>query len=268
MTSGLLAGRIALITGSSRGIGRATAWAMADAGADVVVHYNKNEAMALETAKGVKDRGHSALVAQANLENPEDIEGLFQAIKRRFGHLDIFVANAAATAFKPSLDLRPHHFERTFNLIVRSLVLAVQQAVPLMEHSRFGGRIITVSGHGTSFTLPHYAALGSAKGAVETWTRYLAYELGPRGITVNCLSPGVIATDSARFYLGDTFAALDASVSRATPLGRMGQPDDVGGVAVLLASEASRFMTGQVLRIDGGLSLTSGPFEESPRGIE
>jgi enoyl-[acyl-carrier protein] reductase III len=256
---GLLQNRIALITGSSRGIGRAMAWAMADAGADIVVHYHKQADLAAETAAGVEARGRRAVVVGANLEEPEDIAHLFGEVRDAFGALDIFVANAAATAFKPSLALKPHHFERTFNLIVRSVVLAVQHAVPLMEGRP--GRIITVSGHGTPFTLPAYAALGSAKGAVETWTRYLAYELGPRGITANCLSPGVIATDSARYYLGETFADLDRAVSRDTPLGRMGVPEDVALAAVFLASDLSRFVTGQVLRVDGGLSLTSGPFE-------
>jgi enoyl-[acyl-carrier protein] reductase III len=260
-TAGLLSNRVVLITGSSRGIGRAMAWTMAEAGADIVVHYHKAEELAAETAAGVEARGRRAVTVRANLEEPDDIAALFGTVREAFGGLDVFVANAAATAFKPTLELKPHHFERTFNLIVRSLVLAVQQAVPLMEGR--SGRIITVSGHGTPFTLAQYAALGSAKGAVETWTRYLAYELAPRGITANCLSPGVIATDSARYYLGDRFQALDRAVSHHTPLGRMGVPEDVALAAVFLASDLSRFVTGQVLRVDGGLSLTSGPFEDT-----
>lgn len=256
-----LDGRVALVTGSSRGIGRAIAWALADAGADVIVHYHKQQAMADETAQGVEARGRRALIVQANLESPDEIDRLARTIADTPGHLDILVANAAATAFKPSLDVKPHHFERTFNLIVRSLVLLVQHAVPLMDGR--SGRIITVSGHGTDFTLPNYAALGSAKGAVETWTRYLAYELGPRGITANCLSPGVIDTDSARYYLGPEFSTLNQRVSAMTPLRRMGRPEDVAGAAVWLASAHSGFVTGQVIRVDGGLSLASGAFEPS-----
>jgi enoyl-[acyl-carrier protein] reductase III len=261
VSGGLLTDRVALITGSSRGIGRATAWAMADQGADVVVHYHRAREMAEETASGVEARGRRALVVGANLEDPDEIAALFTAVADFRGGLDIFMANAAATAFKPSLDMRPHHFERTYNLIVRSLMLGVQHAVPLMEGRT--GRIITVSGHGTQFTLANYAALGSAKGAVEVWTRYLAYELGGRGITANCISPGVIATDSARYYLRDTFDRLDAAVQRDTPLARMGTPEDVAGAAVWLASDLSAFVTGQVIRVDGGLSITSGPFEET-----
>lgn len=258
MTTNLLKDTRVLITGSSRGIGQAMAWAMADAGADVAVHYNKNAEGAEATAAGVRERGRQSVVLQANLEEPADITRLFDELVGEWPRLDVLVANAAATAFKATLDMRPHHFERTYNLIVRSLMLMVQEAVPRMTD---GGRIITVSGHGTPYTLPNYAGLGSAKAAVEAWTRYLAYELGPKGITANCLSPGVIATDSARYYLAQTFEPLDREVSRQTPLGRMGVPEDVALAAVFLASPLSRFVTGQILRVDGGLSLSSGPFE-------
>lgn len=258
MTTNLLKDTRVLITGSSRGIGQAMAWAMADAGADVAVHYNKNAGGAEATAAGVRERGRQSVVLQANLEEPADITRLFDELVGEWPRLDVLVANAAATAFKATLDMRPHHFERTYNLIVRSLMLMVQEAVPRMTD---GGRIITVSGHGTPYTLPNYAGLGSAKAAVEAWTRYLAYELGPKGITANCLSPGVIATDSARYYLAQTFEPLDREVSRQTPLGRMGVPEDVALAAVFLASPLSRFVTGQILRVDGGLSLSSGPFE-------
>jgi len=259
MSAGLLSGRVALVTGSSRGIGRATAWALADHGSDVFVHYHRARELAEETAAGIEARGQRAWVVGANLEDPAEIASLFQEVKAKAGGLDIYCANAAATAFKPTLAMQPHHFERTYNLIVRSLMLAVQHAVALMTGRP--GRIITVSGHGTQFTLANYAALGSAKGAVEVWTRYLAYELGSQGITANCISPGVIATDSARYYLGDSYDRLEAAVRRDTPLGRIGVPEDVAGAVVWLASDLARFVTGQVIRVDGGLSLTSGPFE-------
>jgi enoyl-[acyl-carrier protein] reductase III len=258
----LLQDRVAFITGSSRGIGQAAAWAMAEAGADVVVHYNRLEEGARATARGVEERGRRALVVQANLEEPEEIARAFVQIEEAFGRLNIYMANAAATAFKPGLEMKPHHYQRTFTLIVESLLLTVQRAVALMEKDDRPGRILTVSGHGTTFTLPNYSGLGSAKGAVETWTRYWAYELGPKNITVNCLSPGVIDTDSARYYLGERFARLEHAARRATPLGRLGTPEDVARAAVLLASDHAGFITGQVIRVDGGISLTSGPFEE------
>ncbi len=261
MTGPSLAGRIALVTGSSRGIGRASAVALAMAGADVAVHYHKNRALAEQTASEVEQSGRRAVLVQADLERPEDIERLFHSVGEAFGGLDILVANAAATAFKPALEVKEHHLDRTYDLIVRGFVFSAQQAALLME-GRPQSRIIAISGHGTEFTLPNYGLLGSAKAAVEVWTRYLAAELGPKGITVNCLSPGVIATDSAAFYFGERYRTLQHAVAKATPLGRIGQPEDVAGAVLLLASELSGFVTGQVIRVDGGMTLTSGPFEE------
>ena len=118
-----------------------------------------------------------------------------------------------------------------------------------------------MSGHGTSFTIPVYATIGSAKAAVETLTRYLAYELGPRQITCNTIAPGVVETDSARFYMGARYEEFVDAVTRETPLGRLARPKDIADVAVFLASDAARFITGQVIRVDGGLTITSGPFE-------
>lgn len=253
-----LSGRTILVTGASRGIGRATAVHLACQGADVVVHYNKMAELAEETASQVRETGQRALVMQADLESAEAIEGLFAAIRETVGHLDALVANAAATAFKRVTDLKSHHLERTFGLVVHALVRMVQLALPLMEGR--DGRIVTVSGHGTPFTLPNYAALGTAKGAVETFTRYVAAECAPMGVTANCVSPGVIDTDSARFYMGEGYDRFKSRVSRATPMGRMGSPEDVAAVIGFLVSPASRFVTGQVITVDGGLSLVSPPF--------
>lgn len=255
----LLSGKKALITGSSRGIGRETALAMAEAGADVVVHYHRRADDAEAVAEEVRALGQDALVVSANLEEAGAIDELFDRITQQWGALDIFMANAAATAFKPILELKPHHLERTYQLLVHGLVHSVQRAVPLMADR--GGRIITVSGHGIPFTLPLYATIGSAKGSVEALTRYLAYELGPKGILCNTIAPGVVDTDSAKFYMGDRYPAFSQTVSRQTPLGRMATPRDVAQVAIFLASDLSAFVTGQVIRVDGGLTLTSGPFE-------
>ncbi|MHB1610872.1 MAG: SDR family oxidoreductase [Sulfobacillus sp.] len=257
---GLLQEKIALVTGSSRGIGRATAELFASQGATLVVHYHKSEHQAKDVVSRIRQSGGKAISIGANLEEPDAIDALFDRIQSELGGLDILMANAAATAFKSIMDLKPHHVNRTFNLVFSGLIHAVQRAAPLME-ARGSGRIITVSGHGTPFTLPGYAAIGSAKGAVETLTRYLAYELGPKGITCNSIAPGVIATDSARYYMGERYDRFDREVRLQTPLGRIGQPEDVARVALFLASPLSDFVTGQVLRVDGGLTLSSGPFE-------
>ncbi|MDQ0191028.1 SDR family oxidoreductase [Alicyclobacillus cycloheptanicus] len=257
--SELLAGKKVLVTGSSRGIGRATAVAMARHGADVVVHYNRQADLAGEVAAEIRSLGREALVVQANLESLEDIDHMFDVVEQAFGRLDVYVANAAATAFKPLMEMKPHHIDRTYQLLIQGLVRAAQRSVPLMGDR--GGRILAVSGHGVDFTLPLYGSIGSAKGAEESLIRYLAYELGPRQITCNAVAPGVVDTDSARFYKGDAYAEFNHVVSSHTPLGRLATPEDVADVLVFMASDMARFITGQVIRVDGGLTLTSGPFE-------
>ncbi len=264
MFDGTFTGKIALVTGASRGIGRATALMLARGGADVIVHYHRNEAAAVQVATDIAALGRRAIPAGADLEKPEEIDRLFDRVAAEFRGLDYFVANHAATAFKTTLDAKPHHLQRTFDLIVRSLVLCAQRAVPLMEGRE--GAIVAITGQGTVEMLPQYAILASAKAAMETWTRYLAYELAGRGITANCVSPGVIATDSARFYGGDRFAEFDRLVSTHAPSGRMGAPEDVAAVVAFLCSPGARYIVGQTIVVDGGLGLTSAPFELFRRG--
>ena len=257
---GLLVNKKALVTGSSRGIGRAAAMAFAKAGADVAVHYRRQQDQAESVAEEIRALGREAVVIQAELEDPAEVNRLFDEIGDKWGGLDIFMANAAASAFKPVMELKPHHLERTYRLLVGNFVLSVQRAVPLMEGR--DGRIITLSGHGTHFTLPRYGNIASAKAALESLTRYLAAELGPKHITVNAIAPGVIGTESEQFYMGEQLETFDAACRAATPLGRVGDPEDVADVAVFLASGLARFVTGQTLVVDGGLTLTSGPFQQ------
>lgn len=266
-----LEGKKVLITGSGRGIGRATALAMAKQGADVAVHYRRDEEAAAATAEEIRALGREALLIRAEMESEDDINQMFDTIGEAWGHLDVFMANAAASAFKAIEDLKGYHLDRTYHVVIHSLVQAAQRCIPLMTGNGTGdagngagadnGRIITMSSMGSEYTLPRYAALGTAKAALESMVRYLASELGPRGITCNALNPGVVDTDSAAFYGGDHVEAYHRDVIAHTPLGRLGHAEDVADVAVFLASDASRFITGQTIRVDGGLTLMTGGFE-------
>ncbi|WP_067621382.1 SDR family oxidoreductase [Alicyclobacillus acidiphilus] len=255
----LLEGKKAFVTGSSRGIGRAIAIAMAKQGADVVIHYRREPDEAEATAAVVRQLGREAIVVKAELESQEELNAAFDVIEQTWGRLDAFVANAAASAFKPIEALKDYHLDRTYKVVLHSFVFAAQRCLPLMEGR--GGRIIAMSSMGSTFTLPRYSTLGSAKAAMEAMTRYLAAEFGPKGITVNAINPGVVDTESARFYGGDNYDDYCRDVIAHTPLGRLATPEDVADTAVFLASDLSRFLTGQVIRVDGGLTLSTGGFE-------
>ncbi|MFD1676712.1 SDR family oxidoreductase [Alicyclobacillus fodiniaquatilis] len=257
--AGLLEGKKAFITGSGRGIGRATALAMARHGADVVIHYRRDADQAEKTATEIRALGREALVVKAELESQDEINAAFDVIEQNWGALDIFVASAAASAFKPIEQLKDYNLDRTYQVVIHSTVFAAQRCLPLMAGR--GGRIITMSSMGSTYTLPRYSVLGSAKAALESMTRYLASEFGPHGITVNALNPGVVDTESAKFYGGANNDQYQADVIAHTPLARLGTPEDVADVAVFLASDLSRFITGEVIKIDGGLTLLTGGFE-------
>lgn len=252
-----LSGKWALVTGASRGIGAASAIALAARGADVAVHYHQSRAAAEEIVAQVQALGRRAALLQADLSQPQEITAMVGAFRQVGQQLDVLVLAAAATAFKRVEEIRPHHLAKTYNLVVGSMVQLVQESLPLIGP---GGRVIAISGQGTDFTLPGYALLGSAKGAMEVLIRYLARELGGRQITANCVSPGVIDTDSARFYAKDTYPEFVARVSSATAVGRIGTPADVAAAVCFLASPEAAYVTGQVLVVDGGLGLSSAPF--------
>jgi len=248
-----------LVTGSNRGFGRAITLRLARDGYDVVVHCRRDLERAEAVAREARAVGARALVVAADLEDPEAIDRLFDRIGAEYGVLDAFVANAAATAFLPTLALRPHHIDRTFALNVRGFVLAVQRAVALMPPEG-GGRIVAISGYGSIRYLPGYAAMGSAKAAIERWVSYLAVELAPRGIVVNGINPGCAETASADVYFSRAGSESQDEVVRHTPMGRLTRDEDVAGVAAFLLSDDAAFICGQTIVVDGGLTLVVPPF--------
>jgi NAD(P)-dependent dehydrogenase (short-subunit alcohol dehydrogenase family) len=257
---------IAVVTGSSRGIGRQVAIRLAEDGYDVVVHYRRHPEAADETRAAIQALGRQAWCLPADLEDPTLVETWLGAIRALERPIGVVVLSAAATAFKPADLVMAHHWERTYRVVIGALYQIVQGLVPLMPP---GSSIITISGTGSTHVIPRYSVLGSAKAAQEALVRYLAVELAPRGIRVNGISPGIIATDSTLFYMQGEDGPLMEEARRLTPAGRPGTPADVAGVVSFLASPDSDFIRGQILVVDGGLTLGMpalfpGPTPERP----
>lgn len=251
-------GKFALITGSSRGIGRALALTLAREGAAVAVNYVRNAELADATVREIEALGSRAIAVRADMETVEEIDRLFDRVKTEFGRLDLFVSNAAASSFKKIADLRAHNLDRSFDLNVRAFVLGAQRAVKLMKP---GGRIAVLSSYGSVRAYPTYANLGSNKAAVEAWVRYMAVEFAPQGINVNAINGGLIDTEScAYFYERVPGMAPVESVLAKVPKGRMGTPQEVADTIAFLLAPESEYITGQTICVDGGLSVIAPPF--------
>jgi enoyl-[acyl-carrier protein] reductase III len=242
----------ALVTGGSRGIGRAIVERLALDGADVAFIYRRDDAAAAEVESGVRALGRRCVALRADLGEPAELAAALD----RLGDapVDILVANAAATAFKPLLEVKPHHLEKTYAITIGAFLQMVQRLAPRMST---GGRIVTISGMDTHRYVAGHGVLASAKAALEALTRYLAVELGPRGITVNCVNPGYVQTDSVDMYLGDESGRREFldEIAGATPLRALGTPDEVAALVAFLCSGDAAWMQGQVVYLDGGIFL-------------
>ncbi len=253
-----LSGKHALITGSSRGIGRGIALKLADHGVNVAVHYYQNEAAALDTLAQVRERGADGFAVQADVLDPKQITQMFSKVKAEFGKLDIFVSNArpeAAAFFYPPMDITLEQWNAASDSQAKAFLVGVHEAVPLMDK---GGRILVITYAQGSRTggLQPWVGMGSAKAALESLVRYFAVALAKRGITVNAISPGW-TEDSVLNSLPEQVQELIRNwhVRGWTPMGRLGTPEDIGNVATLLCSEQAEWITGQVIYADGGASL-------------
>jgi enoyl-[acyl-carrier protein] reductase III len=250
--------KVSLITGASRGIGRALALTLAREGASVVVNYARNADLAAGVVREIESVGSRAVAVRANVEEPEEIDRLFDRVESEFGRLDHFVSNAAASSFKKVVDLKAHNLDRSFDLNVRAFVLGAQRAVRLMKT---GGRIAVLSSYGSIRAYPTYANLGSNKAAIEAFVRYMAVEFAPYGINVNAVNGGLIDTEScAYFYDKVPGMAPIGSVLAKIPKRRMGSPQEVADVIAFLLAPQSEYITGQTICVDGGLSVIAPPF--------
>lgn len=249
-------GRTALVTGSSRGLGAATAILLARQGADVVVTYRRREDAAREVAAGIEAAGRRAWVHRCDLGELDDVEALMDAVADPAtgpGALDIVVANAAATSFRPLLEAEPRHVEKTFAISVTGFLRLVQRSVPLLEaNGRGSGRIVAVSGVDTVTWIPAHGILAAAKAAMESMVAYLGVELGERGITVVGVNPGWIDGDSLELMLGPFYDHLSALEARSHPLRRTMSPADVAEAVALLCGDGAKLMNGGIVRADGG----------------
>ncbi|MER8915687.1 SDR family oxidoreductase [Mesorhizobium sp. M0761] len=237
-------GKTALVTGSSRGIGRAIAEGLASKGAAVVVNYVGNHEAADEVVAAIAGKGGKAIAVQADISSVSDIHRLFDEAESEFGAIDIVVANVGVAVIKPLTEATEADFDHVFGTNAKGTFFVLQEAA---RRVRNGGRIIAVSTGGTKMFFTQTALYLGSKGAVEQFVRVLSRELGPRGITVNALSPGFTDTD----LLPERDRAVAAGMS---PFGRIGAPRDVADVAVFLASDEARWLTGENIQAGGGVA--------------
>ena len=246
---GKLTGKVAVVTGASKGIGAAIAQAYAAEGASVVVNYSSSKSGADRVVAEIAKHGGKSVAVQADMSKREDIQRLFAETRKAFGRLDVLVNIAGVYEFLPLEQITPEHFHKQFNLNVLGLILASQEASK--QFGDTGGVIINIRSIAATSAPPSTVVYSATKGAVDTITKVLAKELGPRKIRVNALNPGMIETEGVR-SAGIAESDFRRQIEAETPLGRIGQPQDIAPVAVFLASDDSGWVTGETLHVSGG----------------
>ena len=249
--SDVLSGRVALVTGAARGIGRAVALKLASAGCDVVANYYNSHDEAEAVCAEIRDMGRRAVAIKASVGLPESVDELFVELKKHFDRVDIVVSNAASGVLRPTLEMTLKHWRWCMETNAFALNLLAQRAVPMMPA---GGRIVAMSSLGALRAMPHYGFIGASKAALEALVRSLAQELGPRGIRVNAVSAGVVDTDALQHFPNRD--ELLASFAHRTPAGPVLTPQDVAGAVYLLCLPEAGMINGHTLFVDGGFAIS------------
>ena len=244
-----LKGKVAIVTGASKGIGAAIAEKLAANGAAVVVNYSRSASEAEALVKKVRNGGGRAIAVQADLSHPAEAEKLFKRAIEEFGRVDILVNNAGAYEFLPLSGIQEDHYNRLFDLNVKGLLFASQQAAAAFADG--GGSIINISSVVSTSPKPNGSVYSASKAAVDAITKSLAIELGPKNILVNSILPGVTETEG--FHAIPQSGFFRDYATSQTPLGRIGQPQDIAGVVAFLASDDAKWITGQLISVSGGL---------------
>ncbi len=247
----LLTGKTALISGGSRGIGRAIALKLGRSGCDVAILYHNGHAEADKVCSSLRAMGRRAQAIQADVSDPETVREAFDTFRTQFKGVDFVVSNAAIGVLRPALELSQKHWRRCLETNALALNFLAQQAVPIMPR---GGRILAISSLGASRAIPQYAFIGASKAALESLARSLAQELGPRGIGVNVVSAGVVDTDALKYF--PNREQLLAEYARRTPAGPTLTPDDVANAVYLLCLPEAAMITGHTLVVDGGYCIS------------
>ncbi|MCF6094391.1 enoyl-[acyl-carrier-protein] reductase FabL [Microaerobacter geothermalis] len=245
-------GKVAVITGGTRGIGRSIAEKLADQGCHLVLNYFRNRSKAEETKEQLEKKGVQVHLVKANIGERDKITDLFEEVDKVFGRLDFFINNAASGVIKPLMELKDNHWDWTMDINSKALLFCAQEGAKLMERNG-GGKIVSISSLGSIRVIENYTLVGVSKAALEALTRYLAVELAPKGIICNAVSGGVVDTEALQHFSNREELLKEAS--EKTPAGRMVQPEDIAQAVLFLLSDQANMIRGQTIVVDGGISL-------------